>query len=112
MKAVNAKEALYSSNHVTACGEIAENVFAMDKLSIIDTHNEQLIILSMSLNPIAYLIFTRNSTDSLKGVTVEHEVSTTNALIGGKHMKFSRFSRVFQSSDFAFDLTIMDVYAL
>ncbi|WYZ36349.1 hypothetical protein EsH8_XIII_000001, partial [Colletotrichum jinshuiense] len=59
----------------------------------------------------AYLIFTSGSTGRPKGVVIEHSMASAGASGHGSVLKFGPDTRALQFSSYAFDASIMEIFA-
>ncbi|KAF4455702.1 nonribosomal peptide synthase [Fusarium austroafricanum] len=61
---------------------------------------------------LAFILFTSGSTGTPKGVQLTHSGLVTNLTLIGQHMGYTSDTRLFQFSDFSFDLSIYDIFGM
>ncbi|KAH7417710.1 hypothetical protein BKA64DRAFT_307400 [Cadophora sp. MPI-SDFR-AT-0126] len=105
-----ARLALSSSAFRSNCGQLVDDVFAVefDTISALEASHS---LPDVKSSAAAYYIFTSGSTGSPKGVIVEHTQLSTTALHCGRKMGYDEKPRVFQFASYAFDMCITDIFA-
>ncbi|PNP75510.1 hypothetical protein FNYG_11139 [Fusarium nygamai] len=61
---------------------------------------------------LAFILFTSGSTGTPKGVQLAHSGLVTNFASMAQHMMYTSETRLFQFSDFTFDLSIYDIFGM
>ncbi|CZS75139.1 unnamed protein product [Fusarium graminearum] len=61
---------------------------------------------------LAFILFTSGSTGTPKGVQLAHSGLVTNFASMAQHMQYTSETRLFQFSDFTFDLSIYDIFGM